>query len=364
MKVNAKIDYKGIYYYNKFIFNESSIKTLIDNLDKSNFWIKTNLNIGWKSVQEFKEYNLKPKDELEYLLNNKICPKCKIIKDISNFRIIKNKLNSFCKKCNNYKKPKLKKDIILLSSPNAKVFLDKTIYYSNRSGINDDIAVAIYLDNRSIEKIANDFNLDQYTVKILKNINKYENKDYLEKLYINNTTKKCSRCLEIKNNNEFYKKLHITNICLMCKSKKRYYLDKYNKHEKVIIRRNYKKSLFKNPEYRLRVNISKTISNALKKQKASKSGESIFKYLNYTFEDLKNHLEKQFDSNMNWENYGPFIQNKYTWNLDHIKCQSDYPYSSMNDDNFKIVWDLNNLRPLEAIKNSIEGSKKVRHLKK
>ena len=77
MKVNNKINYKGIYYYNHFIFNQDSIKILIDNLDKSNFWLKEKLNIAWESIQEFREYNLKPTEELEYLLNNKSCTKCK-----------------------------------------------------------------------------------------------------------------------------------------------------------------------------------------------------------------------------------------------------------------------------------------------
>lgn len=46
---------------------------------------------------------------------------------------------------------------------------------------------------------------------------------------------------------------------------------------------------------------------------------------------------------MNWDNYGLYDasswndsdSNTWTWNIDHIIPQSLFPYSSMEDDNFK-----------------------------
>lgn len=54
----------------------------------------------------------------------------------------------------------------------------------------------------------------------------------------------------------------------------------------------------------------------------------------------------------------------WTWNIDHIIPQSDLPYTSMKDENFKICWSLNNLRPYSAKQNIEEGAKKIRHKKK
>jgi len=355
MKVNSKINYNKIYYYNHFIFTEDSVKFLIDNLDKSNFWLKSNLNVSWESIQEFREYNSKPEEELEYLLSNKACTKCKIVKNINNFRIRNNKINSFCKKCENYRKPKIKelKQSVLLSSPNKKLFLGENIYYSN---LNEDIALGLYfaLKELTIEQVADLFNLKYYTVKNFYNMINYKNKLHLENLYLKNTTKQCKRCLEFKLINQFFKSENYTKICLLCKSKKRYYCDKYTEKEKKLNR------LPKTPEQKFRKLVSSSILKMLKKQK-SKKESSILKHLGYSIKDLISHIESQFDERMNWDNHGVYNKNKFTWQLDHIKCHSDYPYTSMNDENFKIVWALENLRPLESIVNITEGPKRIRH---
>ena len=71
--------------------------------------------------------------------------------------------------------------------------------------------------------------------------------------------------------------------------------------------------------------------------------------------ELKIHLEKQFDSHMNWGNHGIY------WHIDHIIPQSVLPYISMDDENFKICWALDNLRPLEAKQNMSDGATRIRH---
>jgi len=69
---------------------------------------------------------------------------------------------------------------------------------------------------------------------------------------------------------------------------------------------------------------------------------------------------------MTWKNYGSYCVNlwddndcsTWTWNIDHIIPQSKLPYISMDDDNFKICWALENLRPLSAKQNLIDGNKR------
>jgi hypothetical protein len=93
------------------------------------------------------------------------------------------------------------------------------------------------------------------------------------------------------------------------------------------------------------------------------------KFLSYTIEELKLHLEKQFESWMNWDNYGIYKsklwddddQSTWRWQIDHIIPQSNFLYTSMEDENFSKCWDLNNLRPYSAKQNCIDGATRVRH---
>ena len=74
---------------------------------------------------------------------------------------------------------------------------------------------------------------------------------------------------------------------------------------------------------------------------------------------------------MNWSNHGiydPKIWNDldtstWRWQIDHIIPHSEFPYSSMQDENFKKCWSLNNLRPYSAKQNILDGTNKVRHKK-
>ena len=85
-------------------------------------------------------------------------------------------------------------------------------------------------------------------------------------------------------------------------------------------------------------------------------------------QELKEHLEAQFEPWMNWSNWGRYHKNKWndndpatwTWQLDHIIPQYKLPYISMGDDNFKKCWALSNLRPHSAKQNLLDGTGKIR----
>lgn len=123
-----------------------------------------------------------------------------------------------------------------------------------------------------------------------------------------------------------------------------------------------------NPSFRLKENVSRMIRGALKKKGSSKRGLSFLKFVGYTMQDLKKHLEQQFEPWMTWDNWG--IYNKSAWNdcnsatwawqIDHIMPQSELPYTSMIDDNFKRCWTLENLRPLSAKQNFLNGIELLR----
>ncbi len=210
-------------------------------------------------------------------------------------------------------------------------------------------------------------------------------------------TKKCRKCLIIKNNFDFYQSElnRKSGTCKLCikNYKKTYYL-KNKKHitEKVtnykiknkrkvqrlsadyyqnnkvkintknlVYQKNRKKT---DKQFNLRMIISNSIWCGLKRNNSYKKESSITK-LPYTIQDLKIHLEKQFESWMNWSNWGRYNsktwndndQSTWTWQIDHIIPHSTFKYTSMDDDSFKRCWTLENLRPLSSKQNNLKGNK-------
>lgn len=126
-----------------------------------------------------------------------------------------------------------------------------------------------------------------------------------------------------------------------------------------------KKRRANDPSFRLRTYVSNSIRDVLK---GRKDGHT-WKNLPYSSQELKIHLEKQFESWMTWENHGKYDPKvwddnnptTWTWQIDHIIPQSDLLYDSVFDTNFQKCWALSNLRPLSAKQNIVEGSNRARH---
>jgi len=181
-------------------------------------------------------------------------------------------------------------------------------------------------------------------------------------------TKKCRDCGEEKALEEnFYKKSGRINqwmpYCKPChlarnnkardlnantkERTKKNYQDWYSKNKRAKIEYNiaYAKKKWNNdPAWRLRRLVSGAVYNALKANDGGKNGGSILDYLPYSINELKEHLEKQFEPWMSWDNHGE-------WHIDHIYPQSKLPFDSLEHPNFQKCWALENLRPLCAIKN-------------
>ena len=107
----------------------------------------------------------------------------------------------------------------------------------------------------------------------------------------------------------------------------------------------------------------------LKRRKSSKKGQSCLKYLPYSIEELKLHLESQFEFWMNWDNHGIYNpktwdddnSSTWVWHIDHIIPQSTFTYNSMADQAFQDCWALSNLRPYSGKQNIIDGAYRYRH---
>jgi hypothetical protein len=116
-----------------------------------------------------------------------------------------------------------------------------------------------------------------------------------------------------------------------------------------------------NPIYKLRRNTMHAIVATLRKngrgEQFERLSKAIFDHLPYTADELKAHLEAQFEDWMTWDNWGKYDPNRKTWQIDHINPQSKFPFSSFEDDNFKKLWELSNLRPLETVENIAKGNR-------
>ena len=108
--------------------------------------------------------------------------------------------------------------------------------------------------------------------------------------------------------------------------------------------RENKKNHFQRPKYKLSRNIRQGIYKSLRTGKGGKWE----RFVGYTIGDLKQHLEKQFQPGMTWDNYGK-------WHIDHIRPIALFHFSTPEDKDFKRCWALSNLQALWATDNCANG---------
>jgi hypothetical protein len=172
----------------------------------------------------------------------------------------------------------------------------------------------------------------------------------------------CNNCVKEKESTKEYRKIcqerRLKREAKKTELEKRSDKDRYNHAER--------KRMHSSPEYKMRRVVSTHICGALKDANSSKNNESCWKYLPYTRNELKSHIEKLFEPWMSWENWSKYDaktwddnnSKTWTWSLDHIIRQATLPYKSMEEENFKKCWALSNLRPLSAKQNLLENYRK------
>jgi len=131
------------------------------------------------------------------------------------------------------------------------------------------------------------------------------------------------------------------------KEHRKKYLKEYreNNVDKIRqIKRDYERNRkSRDPLYKLISNFRTAIYQVLKENNVEKN-KSYFDILQYTPEELINHLEKQFTDTMTWDNYG-------IWHVDHKLPITSFNIQEMGDDEFMRCWSLNNLQPMWGEEN-------------
>lgn len=224
-------------------------------------------------------------------------------------------------------------------------------------------------------------------IKFLKN-NKMEIQDYNKNYYDNNK-------FNILNSKKKYRQFNREELRLYAKT----YAKNYRKNNKDKVLQSIKKYNIKNklkkkeydkkywkinkvkklkeckernrqryrlePVFRIKHVISVSINKELKKNNLSKNNSSILKYLPYSIQQLKIHLESLFEPWMTWQNHGTYRteswknedQTTWTWNIDHIVPHSKFHYVSMTDPSFHECWALTNLRPYSSKQNIMDSDR-------
>ena len=165
--------------------------------------------------------------------------------------------------------------------------------------------------------------------------------------------------------NQIYLPIYLKQYVIDNKLELQAYRKDYKKSDKAKASHNkYERNRRRNdPSFRLRKDISRIIRRAITKNGLIKT-DSVVKYLSNSIQELKEHLEKQFEPWMTWENQGRYISKTWkdddsttwTWQIDHIVPQSQFDFSK--DEEIKKCWDLSNLRPYSSKLNVIEGDRR------
>lgn len=85
-----------------------------------------------------------------------------------------------------------------------------------------------------------------------------------------------------------------------------------------------------------------------------KGGKGALRHLDYTVDELRQHIERQFKPGMSWERlYAGDIE------IDHIIPVAHFRISSIDDPDLKVCWGLPNLRPLWKAENRSKNKRIV-----
>lgn len=246
----------------------------------------------------------------------KVCTRCKIEKNESEFSKDKGKidgLSCWCKNCQkDYNEARKEKRKLYYEQNKEKIKEKHEIYREQHKE-----ELKIYQQN--YDKVNREKRLirqKQYNESHKKDKQDYYNFTYKEKSREKSKIYREQHKEELRIHNRVYREQHKEE--LRASDRKRYRENKLNRC------------------------MSRNIWHSLKSSKAEQHWEDL---VGYSLQDLKEHLEKQFTLEMNWDNYGTY------WELDHIVPQNLFSIISADSKDFQICWSLMNLRPLEKSLN-------------
>ena len=315
--------------------------------------------------------------------NLKRCTKCGEEKELGKFykkKCSKDGLGSYCKICDNIRKnewiknnPEKAEEAKKRSKEWAENNPEKTKEAKKRWAENNPERNREYYQN-NLEKVKekskiyrqnNSEKIKEYRKnnpgKIRESLKKWQ-KNNIEKIREYSRIYRQNNCEKMKewyqnNREKINEKCRIRYKNNLEKEKarsKKYYQNNREKINEYC--RNRKKI---NIHFRLKSIISSSIYKRLKHRLLDKNRKPTFSFLPYTIDDLIKHLESLFQPWMNWGNYGRKVG---YWVIDHIKPDSLFHYTSVEDEEFQKCWALENLQPMEWMENIKKSNKYFENL--
>ena len=131
---------------------------------------------------------------------------------------------------------------------------------------------------------------------------------------------------------------------------KEYYNNYCNNHyhtKKELYRKWNREKYATDLSFRLKHVVAVRVNQALKLYQTLKTTKTV-EYLGCNMEEYTSYLEKQFDENMNWGNYGEY------WEIDHIKPIDAFDLNIEKE--LYTAFNYKNTQPLTKIKNRIKSN--------
>jgi hypothetical protein len=275
------------------------------------------------------------------MLGDKICSKCNEKKDIGSFKL-RTDTGKHCAICN-----------VCVASHKREWYLQKNNINLQKSCQKCNAIIIIKNGNTKFcNNCRKEKDLKSKNKWILNNLEK--RKKISLNWYYNNKEDALNYGLEYRKENNIKEKIRSLKY-------------RGNNKEEIKKRRREKAKLNRkeNLSFKLRENFSRSIRRALK-SKGNYKKNSFLKNLNYSINDLKLHIENQFEFWMNKNNYGIYNSktwndndpNTWAWQIDHIIPHSTFHYEDMECEEFQKCWDLSNLRPYSAKQNYLDGNRR------
>jgi len=117
-----------------------------------------------------------------------------------------------------------------------------------------------------------------------------------------------------------------------------------NKEKTRAYASNYRRLRRRNPGIRLKMNARSRFFKVMKKVKAVQTTDSFNDFIGCSSAFLRQHIERQFEPWMNWDNYGP------GWQMDH-KIPLKF-FDLFDLDQAKSAFHFSNLKPVSAAYNA------------
>ena len=237
--------------------------------------------------------------------------------------------------------------VYYIDGKQRSIRVDKTVYTTFAGSYNSDNYFINHKDGDKYNCSVDNLKLEPKKAYLYRMSITY--KRWIRRKLLSGGIKKCSKCKEFKDIDEFKRHLYYNKNLSACD-------DCEKKMSSKRVSKYYKKKM-KDPFFKLQLNFRQRTTLAIKSKGFTKKSKAQ-KILGCSWVELKEHLENQFTSGMTWDNYGD-------WHVDHIIPISmseteEQLYKLSHYTNLQPLWSEENLAKSDNLpKEQIDRAKEL-----